>query len=265
MSKQARVAPSVPQVEMSARDADSDPGGLRQAIAGVVGLEAVSFTRLIRALPALRGTGDLSVTPNVVLWRGLSEAGIAAIKGLYGDGALFFWLCSPAIYGDTGDAPFLPPMTRSRRGGEKAWLSTLVSGRAATEEESRLAAREYVAEIARNAAVGASRVRQSLDLFDYDAAADLYVASPARPPSQPVRAQAAAGGRSRIRAPSGRRMTYRRFSTGAEAIRFVIEEQPEAMLLAAAIESGGERFEGTAIRMLYESDRYPLARRARRA
>jgi len=129
-----------------------EPGGLMQSITGVVGLEAVSFTRLMRALPELRGTGDLSVTPNVILWRGLSKAGIAAIKSLYGEGALFFWLCSPAIYGDTGDAPFLPPMTSSRRTGEMAWLPTLVSGRAPTDDESRRAARDYVAEIARNAA-----------------------------------------------------------------------------------------------------------------
>ena len=149
VSKQARMLPSVPPVGAGGIVALTEPQNLRQAISDVVGLEAVSFTRLIRALPNLRGTGDLSVTPDIILWRGLSDAGIAAIKRLYGDGDLFFWLCSPAIYGDTGDAPFLPPMTRFRRGGERAWLPTLVSGRAPTEEESRRAAREYVPAIAR--------------------------------------------------------------------------------------------------------------------
>lgn len=120
MSKQARIAPTVPAVADGNLSEHLDPGGLMQSITGVVGLEAVSFTRLMQAIPELRGTGDLSVTPNVILWRGLSKPRIAAIKSLYGDGALFFWLCSPAIYGDTVDAPFLLPMTNSRRNGEIA-------------------------------------------------------------------------------------------------------------------------------------------------
>lgn len=99
--------------------------------------------------------------------------------------------------------------------------------------------------------------------FDYAAAADLFVGTPSRPAARPARAEAAVGAKPRIRATSARRMTYRRFATGAEAIRFIIEEQPAATLLAAAIESEGERFEGAAIRTLYESERYPLARRAR--
>lgn len=105
-------------------------------------------------------------------------------------------------------------------------------------------------------------MQPNADTFDYAAAADLFVGAPSRPASRPARTVAAAGGKPRIRATSARRMTYRRFATGAEAIRFIIEEQPAATLLAAAIESGGERFEGAAIRTLYESERYPLARRA---
>ncbi len=79
-------------------DAERDAGALRQSIADLVAEGSVSFTRLMRALPELRGTEDLEVTPNIVLWRGLSRSGVDAIKSLYNSGALFFWLCSPAIY-----------------------------------------------------------------------------------------------------------------------------------------------------------------------
>jgi len=133
-------------------DAERDAGALRQSIADLVAEGSVSFTRLMRVLPELRGTEDLEVTPNIILWRGLSQPGVDAIKSLYNAGALFFWLCSPAIYSNTGDAPFLRLMTRSRREGEQAWLPTLLCGRAPTADESRQAVREYVAEIARNSA-----------------------------------------------------------------------------------------------------------------
>jgi len=49
-----------------------------------------------------------------------------------------------------------------------------------------------------------------------------------------------------------RPMQYRRFPTGTEAIRYAIEDLPPEMLRAAAIESGGERFEADQIRQLYE-------------
>jgi len=98
-----------------------------------------------------------------------------------------------------------------------------------------------------------------MEIFDFEAAAELFVGKqPARPPKSD-RAESAAGG-PRFRPASGSRMTYRRFATGAEAIRFVIEEQAPANLIATALESEGERFEGAAIRTLYDSERYPLVR-----
>ncbi len=99
-----------------------------------------------------------------------------------------------------------------------------------------------------------------MEIFDFEAAAELFVGKqPARPPKGD-RAESAAAGGPRFRPASGSRMTYRRFATGAEAIRFVIEEQAPANLIATALESEGERFEGAAIRTLYDSERYPLAR-----
>ena len=133
-------------------EADLAAGQLRQSIAQLVAEGSISFTRLMRVLPELRGTADLEVTPNIILWRGLSQPGVDAIKDLYNEGSLFFWLCSPAIYANTGDAPFLRLMTRSRREGEQAWLPTLLCSRAPTADESKKAVREYVAEIARNSA-----------------------------------------------------------------------------------------------------------------
>jgi hypothetical protein len=67
----------------------------------------------------------------------------------------------------------------------------------------------------------------------------------------------AAGGRQR------RTASFRLFATLAEAIRFVVEELPQGVH-SAYIKAGDERLEMEAIRRLYESDEYPLERRATR-
>jgi hypothetical protein len=53
---------------------------------------------------------------------------------------------------------------------------------------------------------------------------------------------------------------YRRFPTAAEAIRFVIEEMPAKWLPGSYLEVNERRFEGDAIRALYEAPEYPLTR-----
>jgi hypothetical protein len=55
-------------------------------------------------------------------------------------------------------------------------------------------------------------------------------------------------------------MSYRRFDTAAEAIRFAIEELPAALLLGAFLEVDEVRFGGDDIRRLYDSPDYPLPR-----
>lgn len=76
--------------------------------------------------------------------------------------------------------------------------------------------------------------------FSYEAAAELY----------PSRRYAKSLAR------------YRRFDRAAEAIRYVIEEMPETWLNGTMLDVNGKRLEGTAIRSLYESEDYPLERRA---
>ena len=56
-------------------------------------------------------------------------------------------------------------------------------------------------------------------------------------------------------------MTYRRFESGAEAIRFAIEELPAEVLIGTVLEVNEERFNAADIRKLYESRAYPLQRR----
>jgi hypothetical protein len=64
--------------------------------------------------------------------------------------------------------------------------------------------------------------------------------------------------RRRLRQPTG----YGRFARAADAIRFAIEELPGELLPAAQLKVADETFDSDAIRRLYESVEYPLARRA---
>jgi hypothetical protein len=61
---------------------------------------------------------------------------------------------------------------------------------------------------------------------------------------------------------SSRGVGYQRFTAAADAIRFAIEELPPEMLVGAYLEVEEERFDGRAIRRLYDSSNYPLPRRA---
>lgn len=55
---------------------------------------------------------------------------------------------------------------------------------------------------------------------------------------------------------------YRRFPTAAEAIRHIIEEMPAKWLAGSFLEVDEKRYEGDAIRALYESPDYPLVKEA---
>ncbi|WP_055046408.1 hypothetical protein [Devosia sp. A16] len=79
-----------------------------------------------------------------------------------------------------------------------------------------------------------------MDNFNYTAPAELY---PSRRYAKTPREQ------------------YRRFKTAAEAIQFMMEDRPAAWLVGSFLEVNGRRFDGNAIRSLYEADRYPLERR----
>ena len=80
-----------------------------------------------------------------------------------------------------------------------------------------------------------------MDKFNYNAPAELF----------PSRNRKVA---SKVR--------YRRFERAADAIRFAVEELPEPLLLGAFIEIDETRLGHKDIRALYESDKYPLKKRA---
>jgi hypothetical protein len=80
--------------------------------------------------------------------------------------------------------------------------------------------------------------------FDYHLSAELF----------PTRSRATR------RQPIG----YKRFERAADAIRFAIEDLPSELLVGAYLEVDEQRFDGPAIRRLYDHERYPLHRRAGR-
>jgi len=93
----------------------------------------------------------------------------------------------------------------------------------------------------RGAAVNYTNPPGAIDRFDYSASAEIFMTRAKfmrRPP-----------------------IGYRRFATAAEAIRFAIEELPDAILVGAVMEVAEERFDHQAIRELYDRGGYPLARR----
>jgi len=82
-----------------------------------------------------------------------------------------------------------------------------------------------------------------MDTVNYNAEAELF---PPRPPRRRRFNKGSIG--------------YKRFNSAAEAIRFAVEELPPELLLGAYLEVDEDRFDGSAIRQLYESDAYPLKR-----
>ena len=87
--------------------------------------------------------------------------------------------------------------------------------------------------------------------FDYITVAELF----------PTRSEAElfpARSRRLRREPVG----YGRFARAADAIRFAIEELPPELLPDACLEVDEEIFDRDGIRRLYESNQYPLPRRA---
>ena len=77
--------------------------------------------------------------------------------------------------------------------------------------------------------------------FDYRASAELFP------------------GRQRTRMIGG--VTYKRFATAAEAIRYAVEVLPASSFFGAFLEANEERFDSKGIRHLYDSAEYPLCRR----
>ena len=57
-------------------------------------------------------------------------------------------------------------------------------------------------------------------------------------------------------------VTYRRFETAAEAIRYAVEDLSRPLLNGTFIETGAERLDGRAIQQLYRGSGYPLKRAA---
>jgi len=58
---------------------------------------------------------------------------------------------------------------------------------------------------------------------------------------------------------SKRTMLYRKFTSLAEAVQFIVEDLPPGMMHALA-ETDDGRFEGDDIRALYDAEEYPLPR-----
>ena len=90
-------------------------------------------------------------------------------------------------------------------------------------------------------AVAEQARRQTRDLagFDYNAPAELFLARSRAAKSRPK---------------------YKRFDTAAEAVRFVVEELPAAVMPGTYLLVEEARFGAEEVRSLYESAGYPLSR-----
>ena len=84
---------------------------------------------------------------------------------------------------------------------------------------------------------------EGIEGFDYGAPAELF----------PSRTKQGRG-----------RVTYKRFDTAAEAIRFAMEEVPPPALLGVYLEVDEARYRLPEIQYLYERAAYPLKRRIAR-
>ena len=60
----------------------------------------------------------------------------------------------------------------------------------------------------------------------------------------------------------GSHMTYRRFPTSAEAIKYAVEALKADLLASAALVGGEARYNGAQIRELYDGKRYPFNRKS---
>ena len=87
--------------------------------------------------------------------------------------------------------------------------------------------------------------------FDYSTKAELSPAGSSTTELLPARNR-------RGRQPIG----YGRFARAADAIRFAIEELSPDLLLGANLTVDEKKFDGDAMRRLYESAEYPLTRRS---
>jgi hypothetical protein len=83
-----------------------------------------------------------------------------------------------------------------------------------------------------------------MHMFNYDAPAELYPSRRYAKSSQGL---------------------YRRFETATEAIRHLMEDLPAVAVAGSFLEVEEHRYDGAAIRRLYESASYPLQRRAKAA
>jgi len=87
--------------------------------------------------------------------------------------------------------------------------------------------------------------------FNYDTIAELF-------PTKDDVALFPAGSRRLKRRPIG----YGRFARAAYAIRFAVEELPTELLSATCLKVDEHVFDGNGIQRLYDSEDYPLVRRA---
>ena len=79
-----------------------------------------------------------------------------------------------------------------------------------------------------------------MEIFDFNAPAEIFFARSMGSRKQPV--------------------TYHRFAAGSEAIRYAMEVLAADKLGGTVLESGDDRYDAKEIRRLYDSADYPLPR-----
>lgn len=109
--------------------------------------DLVTFVELLARFPEMQGDQWMAKdNPNLVVWDGLTDAGIDAIQELLTEKRAFFWVVPPSVYVAQGVTLTLPIATRGDY-TDRHWMPVALHRRGPTEDELVILARAIIADL----------------------------------------------------------------------------------------------------------------------